>query len=104
MLLILAILLLTAVASNSSNKDIEIAKYSIVGVRWGEVHDDLDERHNGHKKGNPVFCDEINHGTKLHNSVQPSDAARLARVAVDVDEVLAYTYAVEAGLEEALQN
>jgi hypothetical protein len=44
------------------------------------------------------------HGTKLHNSVQPSDAARLARVAVDVDEVLAYTYAVEAGLEEALQN
>jgi hypothetical protein len=38
--------------------------------------------------------------------MEPSytNAARLARVAVDVDEVLAYTYAVEAGLEEALQN
>jgi hypothetical protein len=83
---------------------VEQTENFVVLLRRSEVHDNLDESQASDKELEPVLDKEFIHRTKVHNSVQPSDVARLTRVTVHMDEIPPYPNAIVSGFDEALQD
>ena len=53
--------LFTSVAHNGVDQDIEPTEYRIVGLRWRDVYDNLDECHKAQQDLSPVRLNKFTH-------------------------------------------
>ena len=54
--------LFTSIAHNGVDQDIEPTEYGIVGLRWRDVYDDLNECHKAQQDLSPVRLNKFTHG------------------------------------------